>query len=48
MDTCPSGRRSRKLARVVRISGPILDRIDIHLEVQRVPMDKLAALDGCG
>ncbi len=28
-----------------RISGPILDPIDIHLEVQRVPMDKLADLD---
>jgi hypothetical protein len=29
-----------------RISGPILDRIDIHLEVPRVPMQKLASLDG--
>jgi magnesium chelatase family protein len=28
-----------------RISGPLLDRIDIHLEVQRVPFPKLAALD---
>jgi magnesium chelatase family protein len=28
-----------------RISGPILDRIDIHLEVARVPIAKLAALD---
>ena len=28
-----------------RISGPILDRIDIHLDVQRVPIAKLAALD---
>jgi magnesium chelatase family protein len=29
-----------------RISGPIMDRIDIHLDVPRVPMDKLAGLDG--
>jgi magnesium chelatase family protein len=28
-----------------RISGPILDRIDIHLDVPRVPMQKLASLD---
>jgi magnesium chelatase family protein len=28
-----------------RISGPILDRIDIHLDVPRVPIQKLAALD---
>ena len=28
-----------------RISGPILDRIDIHLAVPRVPIDKLAALE---
>ena len=28
-----------------RISGPILDRIDIHLEVPRIPIQKLAALD---
>jgi magnesium chelatase family protein len=28
-----------------RISGPILDRIDIHLEVPRVPVQKLASLD---
>lgn len=27
-----------------RISGPILDRIDIHLEVARVPIAKLASL----
>ena len=25
-----------------RISGPLMDRIDIHLEVQRVPFQKLA------
>jgi magnesium chelatase family protein len=29
-----------------RISGPILDRIDIHLDVPRVPMQKLSSLDG--
>jgi magnesium chelatase family protein len=29
-----------------RISGPVLDRIDIHLDVPRVPMQKLASLDG--
>ena len=29
-----------------RISGPILDRIDIHLDVPRVPVQKLATLDG--
>jgi magnesium chelatase family protein len=29
-----------------RISGPLLDRIDIHLEVPRVPIAKLASLDG--
>jgi magnesium chelatase family protein len=28
-----------------RISGPILDRIDIHLNVPRVPVQKLASLD---
>jgi len=27
-----------------RISGPLMDRIDIHLEVQRVPFQKLSAL----
>jgi magnesium chelatase family protein len=29
-----------------RISGPVLDRIDIHLDVPRVPVQKLASLDG--
>ena len=29
-----------------RISGPLMDRIDIHLGVGRVPFDKLASLDG--
>lgn len=28
-----------------RISGPLMDRIDIHLEVQRVPFEKLSALE---
>ena len=29
-----------------RISGPLMDRIDIHMAVRRVPFDKLASLDG--
>jgi magnesium chelatase family protein len=29
-----------------RISGPLMDRIDIHMSVRRVPFDKLASLDG--
>ncbi len=29
-----------------RISGPITDRIDIHIDVRRVPFQKLASLDG--
>ena len=29
-----------------RLSGPILDRIDLHLQVQRVEFDKLSARDG--
>jgi magnesium chelatase family protein len=29
-----------------RLSGPILDRIDIHLDVPRVPVQKLSMLDG--
>ena len=29
-----------------RISGPVLDRIDIHLDVPRVPVQKLSSLDG--
>lgn len=29
-----------------RISGPLMDRIDIHLEVKRVPFQRLAALEG--
>jgi magnesium chelatase family protein len=28
-----------------RISGPLMDRIDIHLDVQRVPYQKLAGLE---
>ncbi len=37
--TCPMGliQRYRK-----RISGPLLDRIDLHLEVPRVPYEKLS------
>ncbi len=29
-----------------RISGPLMDRIDIHADVVRVPFEKLASLDG--
>ena len=29
-----------------RISGPLMDRIDIHLEMKRVPFQKLADLSG--
>lgn len=29
-----------------RISGPLMDRIDIHVDVVRVPFEKLAGLDG--
>ena len=29
-----------------RISGPLMDRIDIHVDVRRVSFDKLATLDG--
>ena len=29
-----------------RISGPLMDRIDIHVDVRRVPFQKLAALEG--
>ena len=29
-----------------RISGPLMDRIDIHIEVARVPFQKLAGLEG--
>jgi magnesium chelatase family protein len=28
-----------------RVSGPLMDRIDIHIEVQRVPFEKLAGLE---
>lgn len=39
--TCTPGQISQYQK---RISGPLLDRIDIHLHVQRVPFDKLADL----
>jgi magnesium chelatase family protein len=29
-----------------RVSGPLLDRIDLHVEVPRVPVQLLAAIDG--
>ena len=29
-----------------RISGPLMDHIDIHVDVRRVPFEKLAALEG--
>ena len=39
--TCPPGAVSRYLS---RISGPLLDRIDLHVEIQPVPFDKLSGL----
>lgn len=38
--TCPEGAAKRYLARV---SGPLLDRIDIHIEVPPVDFDKLSS-----
>jgi magnesium chelatase family protein len=29
-----------------RISGPLMDRIDIHLDVRRVPFEKLVSIEG--
>lgn len=39
--TCSSGAVQKYLN---RISGPLLDRIDIHIEVVPVPFDKLSAI----
>ena len=38
--TCPSGAAQRYLA---RISGPMLDRMDIHIEVPPVDFEKLSS-----
>ncbi|MDR0884409.1 MAG: YifB family Mg chelatase-like AAA ATPase [Oscillospiraceae bacterium] len=38
--TCPQGAAQKYLARV---SGPLLDRFDLHIEVPRVAFDKLSA-----
>lgn len=38
--TCPPGAVTRYLS---RISGPLLDRIDIHVEIMPVPFDELSA-----
>lgn len=38
--TCPPGAVARYLA---KISGPLLDRIDIHIEILPVPFDKLSS-----
>ncbi|MFN8466341.1 MAG: hypothetical protein U0X20_12360 [Caldilineaceae bacterium] len=35
----------RRTALSQRISGPLMDRIDIHLEMARVPFQKLLALE---
>ncbi len=54
MNPCPCGRKYRDDARcrcsqaqidryMSRISGPIVDRIDIHVEVSPVPFEKLAS-----
>lgn len=39
--TCPPGAVTRYLNRV---SGPLLDRIDIHCEIMPVPIDKLSTM----
>lgn len=39
--TCPPGAVSRYLG---RISGPLLDRIDIQVEIMPVPFDKLSSM----
>lgn len=39
--TCPEGAVQRYMS---KISGPLLDRIDMHVEVQPVPFDKMAQL----
>lgn len=39
--TCAPGAVSRYLS---RISGPLLDRIDLHVEIMPVPFDKLSGL----
>ncbi len=41
--TCPPGAVSKYLS---RISGPLLDRIDIQCEIQPVPFEKLSGMDG--
>ena len=41
--TCPMSTVQRYQG---RISGPLLDRIDIHVDVARVPFQKLSALEG--
>lgn len=40
--TCQPGAISRYLN---RISGPLLDRIDLHVEIQPVPFEKLSSLE---
>ncbi len=40
--TCPPGAVSKYLS---RISGPLLDRIDLHVEILPVPFEKLSSMD---
>jgi magnesium chelatase family protein len=57
MNPCPCGFAGENSARCrctprqvdayrARVSGPLLDRIDIHLPVRRVPLEELAAPSG--
>jgi magnesium chelatase family protein len=59
MNPCPCGQRGERnadcrcddaaVARYRgRISGPLLDRIDLHVDVVRVPFDELSGHHGCG
>ncbi len=40
--TCPAGQISRYQK---KLSGPLLDRIDLHVQVNSVPLDKLTSIE---